>query len=138
MELRQAGEDLGQIAGDVVTDGGQPSEDNFSVPIPLDGVTAPAEPPAAEQLEHNYSFDYGSVHFVTFDTNSLNDASRLDAQLSYVEADLAASTAQWKIVFGHHPVTGSPNNPGGAADDYYQQVVPRLVPRPGRMYRSES
>ena len=111
---------------DVATDGGQPGEDNFSVPVPVAGVTAPAEPPASEPMEHNYSFDYGDVHFVTFDTNSLNNASRLDGQLTWVEADLAASTAQWNIVFGHHPVTGSPDKPESAADNYYQQVVPRL------------
>ena len=111
---------------DVATDGGQPGEDNFSVPVPVAGVTASAEPPAGEPMEHNYSFDYGDVHFVTFDTNSLNNATRLDAQLSWIEADIAASSAQWVIVFGHHPVTGSPDKPESAADNYYQQVVPRL------------
>lgn len=112
---------------DVATDGGQAGEDNFSVPIPIAGVTAPASVPAAEQLEHNYSFDYGNVHFVTFDTNSLNNATRLNDQLTWIEADLAASTAQWNIVFGHHPVTGSPDKPESAANNYYQQVVPRLL-----------
>ncbi len=111
---------------DVATDGGQPGEDNFSVPVPVAGVTAPAEPPASEPMEHNYSLDYGNVHFVTFDTNSLNNATRLDGQLSWIEADIAASNAQWVIVFGHHPVTGSPDKPESAADNYYQQVVPRL------------
>ena len=111
---------------DVGTDGGQPGEDNFSVPIPVVGVTAPASVPAGEEPEHNYSFDYGNVHFVTFDTNSLNNPTRLNNQLTWMEADLAATTAQWKIVFGHHPVTGSPDKPESAADNYYQQVVPRL------------
>jgi len=112
---------------DVSSDGGQPGEDNFSVPIPVGGVTAPASVPAGEPPEHNYSFDYGSVHFVTFDTNSLNDATRLNEQLTWMEADLAATSAQWKIVFGHHPVTGSPDKSESAADNYYQQVVPRLL-----------
>ena len=111
---------------DVATAGGQASEDNFAVPVPVAGVTAPAEPDPAETPEHNYSFDYGDVHFVTFDTNSLHNAVRLNAQLDWVEQDLAESSAQWKIVFGHHPVAGVPDKPESPADNYYQQVVPRL------------
>lgn len=111
---------------DIATGGGQPSEDNFSVPVQVAGVNAPAAPPATEEPEHNYSFDYGNVHFVTFDTNSLSNATRLDALLDYVEADLAASTATWKIVYGHHPVGGSPDKTESPADNYYQQTVPRL------------
>ena len=105
---------------------GKPTEDNFSVPIPVEGVTAPASPPASERPEHNYSFDYGQVHFTTFDTNSLLDATRLDAQLEWVEADLAASDARWKIVFVHHPVAGGPDKSQTPDDNYYRQVVPRL------------
>ncbi len=108
------------------TDSGKPSEDNFSVPIPVEGVTAPASPPASERPEHNYSFDYGQVHFTTFDTNGLLDATRLDAQLEWVEADLEASDAPWKIVFGHHPVAGAPDKVQRPFDNYYRQVVPRL------------
>lgn len=111
---------------DIGTASGQPSEENFSVPVQVAGVNAPAAPPATEEPEHNYSFDYGNVHFVTFDTNSLSNATRLDALLDWVEADLAASTATWKIVYGHHPVGGSPDKPESPADNYYQQVVPRL------------
>jgi hypothetical protein len=111
---------------DVATAGGQPSRDNFSVPVPIAGVTAPVEPLASEPPEHNYSFDYGTVHFVTFDTNSLYDAVRLDEQLNWVEADLAASTAQWNVVFAHHPVAGAPDKPESPSDNYYQQVVARL------------
>jgi hypothetical protein len=88
---------------------GQPSRDNFSVPVPRAGINAHAEPPASEPPEHNYSFDYGSAHFATFDTNSLNDPERLDGLLAWLEHDLAASDAAWKIVFGHHPVAFAPD-----------------------------
>ena len=115
---------------DIGTASGQPSEENFASPIPEDGgsgpATAPAEPPASERDEHNYSFDYGNVHFVTFDTNSLNNATRLNDLLTWVEADLAASTAQWNVVFVHHPVAGVPDKPENPSGNYYQQVVPRL------------
>ncbi len=111
---------------DSFTDSGKPTEDNFSVPIPVGGVTAPASLPASERTEHNYSFDYGQVHFTTFDTTSVLDATRLDAQLDWVEADLEASDARWKIVFGHHPVAGVPDKSQTPDDNYYKQVVPRL------------
>jgi hypothetical protein len=111
---------------DAGTSSGLPSEHNFAVPVPVAGVTAPAQPPASERPEHNYSFDYGDVHFVTFDTNSLSNASRLSGQLAWVEADLQASTATWNIVFGHHPVAGAPDKPESPSDNYYQQVIPRL------------
>ena len=95
---------------DIIANAGAASELNYAVPIPVAGVNAPAAPPSSERLEHNYSFDYGDVHFVTFDSNSLNNATRLNKQLLYVEADLAASSAKWKIVFTHRPVAEVPNN----------------------------
>jgi len=117
---------LGLGNHDVATASGLPSEQNYSVPIPVAGVTAPASPPASERPEHSFSWDYGSVHFVTFDTNSLSSASRLDGLLDWVVADLAASNATWKIVYGHHPLAGVPDKPESPGGNYYQQVVNRL------------
>lgn len=117
---------LGLGNHDVATANGLPSEQSYSVPIPVAGVTAPAAPPAGERPEHSFSWDYGSVHFVTFDTNALNSATRLDGLLDWVVADLAASTARWKIVYGHHPLAGVPDKPESPAGNYYQQVVNRL------------
>ncbi len=111
---------------DSYTSDGQPSIENFAVPVPVSGVTAPAAPPASETDEHNYSFDYGDVHFATYDSNAYDDATRLDGLLDWLEADMAASLATWKIVFVHHPVAGVPDKPESPADNYYQQVVPRL------------
>ncbi len=117
---------LGLGNHDVGTSDGLPSQQNFSVPIPVAGVTAPAAPPASEAPEHSFSWDYGSVHFVTFDTNSLSDAQRLDGLLKWVVADLSASTARWKIVYGHHPLAGVPDKPEHPGENYYQQAVNRL------------
>lgn len=111
---------------DVATAAGLPSEQSYSVPVPVAGVTAPAAPPASERSEHSFSWDYGSVHFVTFDTNSLSSPTRLDGLLDWVVADLAASSARWKIVYGHHPLAGVPDKPESPAGNYYQQVVNRL------------
>ena len=117
---------LGLGNHDVGTSSGLPSEQNFSVPIPVAGVTAPAAPVATERAEHNFSWDYGDVHFITFDTNSLSDSVRLDALLNWVVTDLNASTARWKIVYGHHPVAGVPDKTENPGQNYYQQVVNRL------------
>ncbi len=117
---------LGIGDADVRRDGGQPIRDNFSVPIPVAGLTAPFAPPPTEPLERNYAFDYGLVHFVTLDTTSLNDANRLDQQLAWVENDLLSSNATWKIVFAGHAVAFSPDKPESPSNNYYQQMVPRL------------
>ena len=118
---------LGFGVAETKTNGGQPTTENFSVPIPVAGVTAPFAPPASEPAEHNFSFDYGLVHFVTFDTNSRDDPNRLDDQLAWVENDLMSSNVQWKIVYGSHTVAFMPDKPNETpSDNYYQQVVPRL------------
>ncbi len=117
---------LGLGNHDIATGSGLPSEQNYSVPVPVAGVSAPAAPPASERGEHNFSWDYGNVHFITFDTNSLSDVTRLDGLLNWVIADLTASTARWKIVYGHHPLAGVPDKPESPSDNYYQQVVNRL------------
>ncbi len=111
---------------DVRTRSGQATEDSFSVPVPVVGVTAAASPPVSERPEHNYSFDYGSVHFVTFDTNSLDNPDRLDGLIEWVAADLAASRQPWKIVFGHHPVAGTPDKGESPSGGYYSRLVPAL------------
>ncbi|MEX0936210.1 MAG: DNRLRE domain-containing protein, partial [Pirellulales bacterium] len=117
---------------DALTAGGQPARDNFSVPIPEAGVNAYASLPAGEQPEHVYSFDYGDVHFVTFDTNVADNGNgsgalaRLTRQLDYVVADLNASSATWKVVYGHHGLSGHTDKTQDPDDIYFQEVVSRL------------
>jgi len=56
-----------------------------------------------------YSFDYGPVHFVMLDSQQQEQKEYgdiLDVQKSWLEADLAASTATWKLVFFHKPPYG--------------------------------
>ena len=48
--------------------------------------------------ERYYSFDWGNAHFLVLDTTRLNQA-----QIDWVEQDLRATRAQWRIVAGHHP-----------------------------------
>ena len=110
---------------DIQAQGGRPYRESYELPVPVAGVDSPAAPSGVIP-EHNYSFDYGNVHFVTFDSNTLNDPVALDNVLDYVEADLAASTAQWNIVFPHHPIAGVPDKGEDPGDNYYRQVVTRL------------
>ena len=104
------------------TNWGQPFRENYS--NPLNGVTNWLF--SGLQLEENYSFDYGNVHFATIDTNWLHNPAALDVQLDWLVADLNASNAQWKIVYGHHPVAGSPDKNENPGQNYYQQIVERL------------
>ena len=73
---------------DYHTDGGAPYRQVFALP----------ENGGPEGLERWYSFDWGDVHFVALDTNSLGPA-----QLEWLEADLSANELPWVIAYGHHP-----------------------------------
>ena len=111
---------------DIITSSGQPALDNYDSPRIVEGVTSPVAPPVGETDEKNYSFDYGDVHFVTFDTNSYTSSSRLAKQLTWAVADLEASSATWKIVFVHFPLVSISFTSTGPTSNYYQQMVSQL------------
>ncbi|MFP2898471.1 discoidin domain-containing protein [Corallococcus sp. 4LFB] len=72
----------------------------------LDSMYLPANNPQGS--ERYYSFDWGPVHFLSLDSNcavGLASADRctLSAQKTWAEADLAANTRPWTVVFFHHP-----------------------------------
>jgi hypothetical protein len=68
--------------------------------LPRHGATA-AFPDHAERF---YSFDYGPVHFVSLDTETaFQTLARRQAQLAWLDADLAATAQPWKVVFFHRP-----------------------------------
>ena len=66
-----------------------------------------------------YNLRRGPVEFFFLDTNGNADRQR---QLSWLRTVLAASTAPWKVVVGHHPIFSS----GFYGDDPGAQA--RLVP----------
>jgi hypothetical protein len=69
----------------------------------LNSFVLPLNAPAGVQ-ERYYSFDFGPVHFVALDTERAFIDSGLRAeQVSWLRADLAATTQPWKIVFFHKP-----------------------------------
>lgn len=112
---------------DIISDSGNPAIANYDSPRPSLGVTSPVAAPVGETAEKNYSFDYGSVHFLTFDTsNAVASNSRLDNQLDWAVADLEASDQAWKVVFVHYPIISISYTSSGPTSYYYQQVVSRL------------
>lgn len=52
--------------------------------------------------EAYYSFDFAHIHFIVLDGNSSSTAPA-GAMMTWLEADLQATTAQWVIAFWHHP-----------------------------------
>ena len=112
---------------DIVSASGQPALDNYDNPRPVQGVTSPVAAPVGETPEKNYSFDYGNVHFVTIDTNSYTDATRLNRQLTWAKADLQASNAKWKIVFVHFPIVSISFTSTGPNSNYFQKMVTELL-----------
>jgi 3',5'-cyclic AMP phosphodiesterase CpdA len=52
-----------------------------------------------------YSYDWGRIHFVALDTES-----DYATQAAWLDADLAATTAPWKIVYMHRPPYSSGNH----------------------------
>jgi hypothetical protein len=115
------------------------SRELYANPIPRQGITSPVDLPMGEFAEQNYSFDYGNVHFVTFDSNPADlfifpqspekqaaiEAS-LDRKIEYVVADLRASTAKWKIVYMHHTFFGT-EKLQTPQSYYFQKVVANLT-----------
>lgn len=58
----------------------------------------------ASGTESYYAFDYGNIHFVVLDAeDSVLNASARKAMLDWLEADLAATKADWLIAFWHQP-----------------------------------
>lgn len=95
---------------DYGTQSGQPYLDNFFLPSnnPLD-------------TERYYSFDYGSAHFVALDSNL--SGSAFDDMLTWLHADLTASSMTWKVVYFHHAIYSS--GPHGL-DSYVMPLRDRL------------
>jgi len=68
----------------------------FSLPA---GAQAGGVPSGTEAY---YSFDYGDIHFICLDSYE-TDRSAGGAMMTWLEADLADTTANWIVAFFHHP-----------------------------------
>jgi hypothetical protein len=68
--------------------------------------------PAGTRGKGWYSFNLGSWHFVAINSNCVHDNLRVDCQpgseeIAWLDADLAASSAQCTVAFMHHPYYSS-------------------------------
>jgi len=72
----------------------------------------------ASGTEKYYSFDYGRIHFISLDsmTSSRTPGSPM---LTWLEADLGATTQDWIIAFWHHP----PYTKGSHNSDTETQLI---------------
>jgi 3',5'-cyclic AMP phosphodiesterase CpdA len=64
-------------------------------------------PGGGEANEQWWSFDYGNIHFVGLDSTLLGHAgaaTQMQAQMEWLEADLAETKALFKIIFFHQPL----------------------------------
>jgi uncharacterized protein (TIGR03437 family) len=84
---------------------------------PSDGV-----PPSG--VGRYYSFDWGDAHFVTIDSNLLEE-ERAAEMLAWVERDLARTTRYWRIAVFHHPPYATGYH---SADSLVATARAKLVP----------
>ena len=103
------------------------SQQLYSVPIPVAGVSSHLDVPLNEAPEFNYSFDYGDVHFTVIDSTMANFVETEDIQarirnvIDYAVADMAATNAKWKIVVAHNPFVGTDKS--REPDEFYFQTL---------------
>jgi hypothetical protein len=105
-------------------DDGRPYRDVFV--LPENGASG-AFPDHAERY---YSFDHGPVHFVALDTETaFADPARRQAQLAWLENDLAASPQPWRVVYMHRPPYSSGS--GHGSDLEVRQALAPIFERYG-------
>ncbi len=68
--------------------------------------------------EAYYSFDYGNIHFIVLESHE-TDRSVGGAMISWLAADVAATTADWVIAYWHHP----PYSKGSHDSDAEWQLI---------------
>jgi len=69
-----------------------------------------------KQDDRFYSFDHGPVHFICLDSCA---PLRDEEQIKWLDKDLAASNAPWKIVFTHRPIFNCGGHDPGAGREPY-------------------
>jgi len=78
----------------------------------------PANNPSGS--EDYYSFEWGNAHVLVIDSNQ--STSPGSKQYAFIEQDLGASTARWKIAAFHHTIYSN----GGSGGD--ERIAAHLVP----------
>ncbi len=83
----------------------------------------------ASGTEAYYSFDYANLHFVVLDSQNSNRFPS-GPMLTWLEADLAATTQEWIIAFWHHPPysKGSHDSDDTATEQHLVQMRQFALP----------
>lgn len=76
------------------------------------------------QPARHYTFSKGPADFFVVDTGKGEDGEVPPEQLAWLGSGLAASTAAWRVVYGHHPVHSSGLH--GTAQGMVSTVLPVL------------
>jgi predicted MPP superfamily phosphohydrolase len=72
----------------------------------------------ASSTESYYSFDYGNIHFISLDS-MLTDRTPTGTMATWLQNDLASTTATWIVCFFHHP----PYSKGSHNSDTESQLI---------------
>jgi acid phosphatase type 7 len=96
----------------------------------LAGVAQPECGVPTVDVGRYYSYDWGNAHFVSVDSNLLPTA-RAAAMLAWLDADLAATSQYWRIVFLHHTPYPTGYHLGDPICAAVQQLVNPIVERHG-------
>ena len=83
-----------------------------------DAFYTPANNPAGS--ENYYSFDYGNAHFAMIDSNETTQPG--SPQYEFLDQDLDASDAFWKLVVFHHTIYS--NSLHGSNEEVQANLVP--------------
>jgi uncharacterized protein (TIGR03437 family) len=96
----------------------------------LAGVAVPESGVPAADLGRYYSFDRGHAHFVSLDSNLMGTSS-MEEMLAWLDADLAATSQYWRILFLHHTPYPTGFHLGDPICAAVQQLVNPIAERHG-------
>lgn len=87
----------------------------------------------ASGTEHYYAFDYGKLHFISLDSMTAIFRATNSAMYIWLTNDLANTTADWTVVFFHHPpyTKGSHNSDTETELIQMRQVIVPLLENAG-------
>ena len=86
----------GPMASNAVTQTG-PYFDMFTLPANAEAGGV------ASGTESYYSYNYNNIHFIVLESTTAALRVNGGAMMTWLQADLAASTQKWKVVYFHHP-----------------------------------
>jgi hypothetical protein len=100
------------------------NHDHYGGPASVDGEVR-HQSPSWQMPDRYYSFVAGKTELFAIDSEKILGQP---AQMAWLEAALARSTANWRIVYGHHPVvSGGQHGINGELRQYYDKLLPVLV-----------